>query len=110
MVLHFIKDFQLSKENLLKTEKELFLHVSTYYFKAHHHFFLSVKGSKMFDLMRKDYVFCTESCYHIVFTINLRRFCHYYLCNFDVRDTKMAVLPRKINFNLVSDFFSKSNF
>ena len=60
--------------------------------------------------MRKDYVFCTESCYHIVFTINLRRFCHYYLCNFDVRDTKMAVLPRKINFNLVSDFFSKSNF
>ena len=64
MVLHFIKDFQLSKENLLKTEKELFLHVSTYYFKAHHHFFLSVKGSKMFDLMRKDYRILLSYSFH----------------------------------------------
>ena len=46
MVLHFIKDFQLSKENLLKTEKELFLHVSTYYFKAHHHFFCMLRDRK----------------------------------------------------------------
>ena len=36
-----------------------------------------------------------------------------YLCNFAVRDIKIAVClesPRKINFNLVSDFFSKVNF
>ena len=37
----------------------------------------------------------------------------YYLCDFVVRDIKMAVYlesPRKINFNLVRYFFSKTNF
>ena len=35
---------------------------------------------------------------------------YYYLCDFVVRDIKIAVyleLPRKINFNLVSNIFSK---
>ena len=37
----------------------------------------------------------------------------YYLCDFAVRDIKMAVYlesPRKINLSLVRYFFSKTNF
>ena len=38
---------------------------------------------------------------------------NYYLCDFAVRDIKIVAYlesPRKINFNLVSDFFIKWNF